>query len=67
MIMQLCFPVLLFAVFPFDATFSHPQRHKVEQETVLLATFLRHLKKLRLNALSFFHISKDKTVKKTST
>lgn len=38
MIMQLRFPVSFFAVFPFDATFLHPQRHKVEQEKVLPTT-----------------------------
>jgi len=38
MIMHLGFPVSVFAVFPFDVTLLHPQRQKVEQETVLPAT-----------------------------
>lgn len=65
MIMQPCFPVSFFSSFPFWCNFLAPSRAQSRTGNISPRnSFLRHLQKLRLNALSFFHISKDKTVEK---
>lgn len=61
-----CF-VFLFCCFPFWCNFL--ARSKAQSRTGSSSawdSFLRHLQKLRLNPLSFSHISKDKTVKKNN-
>lgn len=57
-----------FAAFPFDATFLPPSKAQSRTEnSPACYSLFRHPTRLKLNALSSFHIAKDKTVEKTST